>query len=58
MPSKFGLSDGKSKGFGKKGQTANQSVYYHYCGHMKKDCFKFQKDQNQGKGGKGSSSVR
>ena len=58
---KFGKSDGKGKGFGKKGQTTNQAVYCHYCGkqgHMKKDCFKFQRDQGNGKGGKGSSSVR
>ena len=41
---KFGKFDGKGKGFGKKGQAANQSVYCHYCGkqgHMKKDCFKY-----------------
>ena len=46
---------------GRKGQSMNQSVYCHYCGkqgHSKKEGFKFQRDQNQGKGGKNSSSVR
>ena len=50
---KFGKSDGKGKGNGRKGQSMNQSVYCQNCGkqgHMKKEGFKFQRDQNQGKG--------
>ena len=48
-----GKSDSKGKGLGKN-QNPNSSVVCHYCGkqgHMKKECFKFQRDQNGQKGG-------
>ena len=48
-----GKSDSKGKGLGKN-QNQNSSVVCHYCGkqgHMKKECFKFQRDQNGQKGG-------
>ena len=48
-----GKSDSKGKGLGKN-QSSNSSVVCHYCGkqgHMKKECFKFQRDQNGQKGG-------
>ena len=48
-----GKSDSKGKGLGKN-QSQNSSVVCHYCGkqgHMKKECFKFQRDQNGQKGG-------
>ena len=60
---KYDFSKGKSKGKGKfdskgkglgKNQNQNSSVVCHYCGkqgHMKKECFKFQRDQNGQKGG-------
>ena len=58
-----GKSDSKGKGLGKN-QNPNSSVVCHYCGkqgHMKKECFKFQRDQNGQKGGgkgKYGSAVR
>ena len=48
-----GKSDSKGKGLGKN-QSQNSSVVCHYCGkqgHMKKECFKFQRDQSGQKGG-------
>ena len=48
-----GKSDSKGKGLGKN-QNSNSSIVCHYCGkqgHMKKECFKFQRDQNGQKGG-------
>ena len=48
-----GKFDSKGKGLGKN-QNSNSSVVCHYCGkqgHMEKECFKFQRDQNGQKGG-------